>query len=67
MPRTRNLAIFVPTTMTTTMKTTDGQTDCFTPCACVRGNEAAGLDKLQMLVIIESVYIDKGWPGYAKN
>ena len=27
----------MPTTMTTT--TTDGQTDCFTPCACKRGND----------------------------
>ena len=35
-PRTRDLAIFVPTTTTTT--TTDGQTDCFTPCACAWGN-----------------------------
>ena len=35
MPRTRDLAIFVPTTMMT--MTTDRQTDCFTPCACVRG------------------------------
>ena len=36
MPRTRDLAIFVPTTTPTT---TDGQTDCFTPFACARGNE----------------------------
>ena len=34
MPRTRDLAIFV---LTTTM--TDGQTDCFIPCACMRGNK----------------------------
>ena len=32
-PRTRDLAIFMLTT-------TDGQTDCFTPCACARGNYA---------------------------
>ena len=39
MPRTRDLAIFVPTTTTTTTTTTtDRQTDCFTPCACTRGN-----------------------------
>ncbi|MCG8627030.1 MAG: hypothetical protein MJE68_34150 [Proteobacteria bacterium] len=38
MPRTRNLVIFVPTTTTTTMTTIDRQTDCFTPCACARGN-----------------------------
>ncbi|MCG8621392.1 MAG: hypothetical protein MJE68_05230 [Proteobacteria bacterium] len=31
--RMRDLAIFVPTTTTIT----DGQTDCFTPCTCVRG------------------------------
>ena len=31
-PRTQDLVIFVPIT------TTDGQTDCFTPCACARGN-----------------------------
>ena len=30
MPRTRDLAIFMPTT-------TDRQTDCFTPCACTQG------------------------------
>ena len=38
MPRTQDLETFV--LMTTTM-TTDGQTDCFTPCACTRGNYAA--------------------------
>ena len=39
IPRTRDMVIFVPTTtMTTTI--TDRQTDCFTPCACVLGNEA---------------------------
>ena len=38
MPRTQDLAIFVPTTTTTT----DGQTDCFTPCACARGNDMVG-------------------------
>ena len=38
MPRTRDLAIFVPTTTTTT--TTDGQTDCFTPCACAEPKNA---------------------------
>ena len=32
VPRSSKLAIFVLTTMT------DIQTDCFTPCACVRGN-----------------------------
>ena len=36
-PRTPKLAIFVRTTTTTTT-TTDIQTDCFTPCACARGN-----------------------------
>ena len=29
MPRSRDIAIFVPTT---------DKTDCFTPCACARGN-----------------------------
>ena len=38
MSRLRDLAIFVPTTTTRTT-TTDRQTDCFTPCACARGNE----------------------------
>ena len=37
MPRSRDLAIFVPMTMMT-MTTTDGQTGCFTPCACAWGN-----------------------------
>ena len=38
-PISRDLAILVPMTMTTvTTMTTDGQTDCFTPCTCARGN-----------------------------
>ena len=34
-PRSPKQVIFVRTTTTTT--TTDIQTDCFTPCACARG------------------------------
>ena len=35
MPRSRDLAIFMPTT--------DVQTDYFTPCACARGNKDMGV------------------------
>ena len=41
-PRSRDLAIFVLTTITTmTMTTTDIQTDYFTPCACTWGNQGS--------------------------
>ena len=46
MPRTRDLVIFVPTTTTTT--TTDRQTDCFTPCACTRGNYFFSLHSIRI-------------------
>ena len=48
MPRTQDLAIFVPTTTTR-----DGQSDHLTPCACVQGK------KLQTIVCVAllSVYL----------
>ena len=46
MPRTQDLVIFVP--MTTTTTTTDRQTDCFTPCACTRGNYFFSLHSIRI-------------------
>ena len=39
MPRSRDLAILVPTTLDDDIYTTTDETDCFTPYACARGNK----------------------------
>ena len=57
----RDLAIFVPTTMTAMI---DGQTNCLPPCVCVRGNY---YDHVMVINLVISHTISKknGLPSHA--
>ena len=46
-----------------TTTTTDGQTDCFTPCACVRGNKG----KAMALNMSMRVWLERRDIGYKEN
>ena len=54
MPRTREVAIFVPTTDDRRQQMMTDKTDCFTPCACAQGNITIQLT----LVVSSSVLLD---------
>ena len=63
-PVSRDLVIFVPTTMTTTTTTTmtDGHTICFTPCTRAQGNYECSKCKSIKYALAVREYMTRSYP-----